>query len=77
MTTPCPCTHCAIERKQKEPPISLGDPIEFTTVRGTAMNGTVTGRDWAFSRILSYSVDGADGKRYHVNAADFQAGHPY
>ena len=57
--------------------LAISQPIAFTTQQGATVQGTVEGRNWSFSTLLSYIVRAADGKRYNVNANDFVAGHSF
>lgn len=55
----------------------IDERITFSLQDETITSGVITGRDWSFSTLLFYSVRTDNGKRYHVNANDFQAGHSY
>lgn len=58
-------------------PPAIGDRVDFTDHEGNPLSGDIVGRDWAFENLLAYTVRTMDGKRYHVNARDLSAGHPF
>lgn len=62
-------------------PKQIGDTLNFTTEYSASgarnLCGVIEGRDWAFDRLLAYTVRTLSGHRYHVNADSLEAGRPF
>ena len=63
-------------------PKQIGDTLSFTTPEPSESGarhlcGRIVGRDWAFDRLVAYTVETLRGTRYHVNADSLESGHAF
>lgn len=59
-------------------PKQIGDILTFTTPEPSESGHRhLCGRDWAFDRLVAYTVETLRGTRYHVNADSLESGHAF